>query len=40
MLIAVRHNVCDRRSLQVTVYRDQIRVVLVQLFDDLRGYDG
>ena len=40
MPITVRHNVCDRRSLQVTVYRDQIWVVLVQLFDDLPVYGG
>lgn len=38
--IAVCHNVCDRCSLQITIYRNQVRVVLVQPFGDLRGHGG
>ena len=36
VFFAVRHNVRDRRILQIAVHRDQIRVVLIHPFDYLR----
>ena len=38
--ITVRYNICDGRSLQITIHRDQIWVVLIQLFDSLRECGG
>ena len=34
--VAVRHDVRDRRILLITVHCNQIRVVLIQPFDNLR----
>jgi len=36
--VTVGHNVRNRRSLQITVNRNQIRVIPVQLFDNLHRY--
>ena len=37
MPIAVGHYVCNRRRFQVAVDRNYVRIVQVQLFDNLRG---